>query len=303
MASTLPLSLATGCAGLARLRTAFSQRLVAVLLVLLASQLLVGCALSPKKASAQQDSQSLLTRQFEAVEAGLRQLPAGQTPVLFIGSAQHSQSQAFERDVLLTQQKLQAIEPQMLSIILSNELQNSRLVHPFATLHTLGQTFERVSAWSRQRPLKVVLLISTHGHVNLLSSNVANEYYAPVRPPQLRAWLDALDPATPTVVLLSACYSGSFVPALTAPHRLVMTASAADRHSFGCEFRSANTYFVGELFGPRFNAQQTWRANFEAASLAIEQREKAMKLSPPSQPQLSLPARFESLSVRDFLAR
>lgn len=279
------------------------RRLLTWLILLMAVQLMLGCALSPKKASAQKESQALLMRQFDAAEAELMNLPTDRTTVIFVGSAQHSQSQAFERDVLLVQQKLKAAQPNLVSIILSNELQNTKLSYPFATAHTLSQTFDRLTAWSRLRPLKLVLLISTHGNVNLLSSNVANDYYTPVRPPQLRAWLDALGTDTPTVVLLSACYSGSFVPALAQAHRIVMTASAADRNSFGCEFRSTNTYFIGELFGPQFNSQQTWRTNFESASQSIAAREKSMNLAPPSTPQMSLPARFEPLTVFEFLGR
>ena len=38
----------------------------------------------------------------------------------------------------------------------------------------------------------------------------------------------------PTVVIISACYSGIFVPALAADNRMIMTASRPDRPSFGC---------------------------------------------------------------------
>lgn len=38
----------------------------------------------------------------------------------------------------------------------------------------------------------------------------------------------------PTVVVISACYSGAFVPVLQAPNRMVFTSARADRTSFGC---------------------------------------------------------------------
>ena len=38
----------------------------------------------------------------------------------------------------------------------------------------------------------------------------------------------------PTVVILSACFSGIFIPALAAPNRMVLTAARPDRTSFGC---------------------------------------------------------------------
>jgi Peptidase C13 family. len=38
----------------------------------------------------------------------------------------------------------------------------------------------------------------------------------------------------PTVVVISACFSGIFIDSLKAPNRLVLTASRRDRTSFGC---------------------------------------------------------------------
>ena len=38
----------------------------------------------------------------------------------------------------------------------------------------------------------------------------------------------------PTIIVISACFSGVFVPALAGPNRLVLTAARRDRSSFGC---------------------------------------------------------------------
>ena len=38
----------------------------------------------------------------------------------------------------------------------------------------------------------------------------------------------------PSVIVMSACYSGIFVPALEGPDRIVLTAARADRTTFGC---------------------------------------------------------------------
>ena len=47
----------------------------------------------------------------------------------------------------------------------------------------------------------------------------------------------------PTVVFVSACFSGVFVPALTGPNRMVMTAARPDRSSFGCREEDQYTFF------------------------------------------------------------
>ena len=49
------------------------------------------------------------------------------------------------------------------------------------------------------------------------------------------------------VVVVSACYSGGFVPALADARTLVITAARHDRPSFGCGVSSRITYF-GEAF-------------------------------------------------------
>jgi len=49
----------------------------------------------------------------------------------------------------------------------------------------------------------------------------------------------------PTVVVISACYSGTFIPALSAPNRMVMTAARNDRSSFGCSTDAQYPYYDG----------------------------------------------------------
>ncbi|HEY0438348.1 MAG TPA: C13 family peptidase, partial [Phenylobacterium sp.] len=47
----------------------------------------------------------------------------------------------------------------------------------------------------------------------------------------------------PTVVIVSACFSGVFVPALAGPNRMVLTAARPDRSSFGCGEADKYPYF------------------------------------------------------------
>lgn len=45
------------------------------------------------------------------------------------------------------------------------------------------------------------------------------------------------------IIVLSACFSGGFVQQLAGPDSLVITASRADRHSFGCDDQADMTWF------------------------------------------------------------
>jgi Peptidase C13 family len=52
------------------------------------------------------------------------------------------------------------------------------------------------------------------------------------------------------VIIVSACYSGSLIPALQAPRRIIIAAARADRSSFGCDASSRHTFFgSAELLG------------------------------------------------------
>src|SRR6478752_2405461 len=50
------------------------------------------------------------------------------------------------------------------------------------------------------------------------------------------------------VVIISACYSGVFIPRLANPDTLVITAADADHSSFGCEDKAKWTYFGDAFF-------------------------------------------------------
>ena len=47
----------------------------------------------------------------------------------------------------------------------------------------------------------------------------------------------------PTVVIVSACFSGVFVPVLASSNRMVLTAARPDRSSFGCGEADKYPYF------------------------------------------------------------
>jgi Peptidase C13 family len=62
-------------------------------------------------------------------------------------------------------------------------------------------------------------------------------------PPALAAMLDRTCGQRPTVVVISACFSGVFMPYLAQPNRMVLTAARPDRTSFGCGEADKYPYF------------------------------------------------------------
>ena len=64
-------------------------------------------------------------------------------------------------------------------------------------------------------------------------------------------------------IVISACYSGIFIPRLADSNTLVITAADANHPSFGCEDKARWTYF-GDAF---FNAALRHAASLEQAFL------------------------------------
>jgi len=171
---------------------------------------------------------------------------------------------------------------------------------PVATQQNLSEVFSRVGAWSDKYPITVVVLISSHGNVDQLAIEIAGQTYPPIRSGTLNAWLRRINPATPTVVLLSACYSGSFVPALADGYRVLLTASAADRSSFGCSPKSTNTWFIESLLEQGLKPELSWSESFMRTTRQVAAREQALKLV-PSQPQASIPKAWINAPLADWL--
>lgn len=95
----------------------------------------------------------------------------------------------------------------------------------------------------------------------------------------------------PTVAVISACFSGVFVPALAWPNRLVMTAARPDRTSFGCGNTDQYTYF-DQCFIQSLKTSASLKDLAEATPACVSRREVEMKMEPPSEPQVSAGAQI-----------
>jgi hypothetical protein len=91
----------------------------------------------------------------------------------------------------------------------------------------------------------------------------------------------------PTVVVISACYSGVFVPLLEGTNRMVLTAARPDRSSFGCGDSDKYPYF-DDCVLQSLPKTSDFPAMGRSAQLCVTAREQAEKLTPASEPQLSV---------------
>jgi hypothetical protein len=90
------------------------------------------------------------------------------------------------------------------------------------------------------------------------------------------------------IIVISSCYSGGFIPALKDERTLIMTASRADRVSFGCAEEANFTYFGDALFAQALNQTDDLEQAFKLAKATVAERELADSFE-ASEPQIWAP--------------
>jgi hypothetical protein len=124
--------------------------------------------------------------------------------------------------------------------------------------------------------------ITSHGEA---SGFVLRQARGTVGPATLDDALDAGCGTRPTVVVVSACSSGVFLtPGMRQPNRIVLTAAAADRSSFGCGASDQYTYYDQCLL-QQFDGSTTWRQLAQTTRACVENLERSMGIRRPSLPQ------------------
>jgi len=106
-------------------------------------------------------------------------------------------------------------------------------------------------------------------------------------PSQMREMVNSACGERPSVIVMSACFSGQFVAPLAGPNRIIMTAARPDRTSFGCGEMDQYTFF-----DDCFLRAMPVSADFPGLGAQVQQcvavREQDMKATPPSEPQVSV---------------
>jgi Peptidase C13 family len=91
----------------------------------------------------------------------------------------------------------------------------------------------------------------------------------------------------PSMIVMSACFSGQFVPALAGPNRIIFTAARPDRTSFGCGESDHYTFF-DTCFLQSLPASGDFPGLAEMTTACVAKREHDLGASPPSEPQLAI---------------
>ncbi|KQR15881.1 C13 family peptidase [Xanthomonas arboricola] len=277
------------------------------MLVLLAVVLLVagchpdaGAALPAQTAddAAQVDpvDQAALKKALAAVQPQR----SGVTDLYVVGFAGDASDDVFRNETLYLKQLFeQRFDARGRVVTLVNNPDNLG-EQPYAPLATYDNLYDTLAAIGKRMDRKedaLLLFVTTHGtedHTLYVQVDENEEDF--ISPQDLRKALDDAG-IDNRIIVLSACYSGGFIPALRSPDTLVLTAARADRPSFGCGNTSNATYFGQAWLIDAMNRSDDPLAAFDIAKTAITAREK-QDGELPSLPQQSLGRRIAPVLAR-----
>lgn len=167
---------------------------------------------------------------------------------------------------------------------------------PLATLENLRVALAGIGAAMDPDEDLLLLFMTMHGSEDhLLQVQMAPAIQEWLSPDDIREALDASGIRN-RIVVISACYSGGFIPALRDERTVVLTAALADRPSFGCGTESVATYFGRAWMIEGLNETTDPLKAFDGALGRIRERERAEGFEP------SMPQRHVGETIRGTLA-
>ena len=231
-------------------------------------------------------SQGLIDRQPALIDSEVARIGENSSPmaqVYFLGFAGFGDERVFADEIALAEERVAArYDSGGRSLRLVNDHRDAEK-HPLATVASLRYS---LVALGRVMDADDVLFLA-------LSSHGSDDGTIMISNPGMRSdSLSAADLAAALdhagirwrVIVISACYAGSFIPALADDHTIVVTAAAKDRTSFGCSDDRHLTYFGEGFYRDALPAASSLRVAFEITQREIRRREKQEHVR-PSHPQ------------------
>ncbi len=138
------------------------------------------------------------------------------------------------------------------------------------------------------------LILTSHGSQEGLAVN-AGRSAETLKPSNLAGMLKRTG-IRYKVVIISACYSGVFIPPIADADTLVITAADANHSSFGCEDKAKWTYFGDAFFNIALRQTSNLKEAFLLARSLVSKRELRQGFE-PSHPQMAGGGNVEPLLV------
>ena len=138
--------------------------------------------------------------------------------------------------------------------------------------------------------------LTSHGDQNGIEIIAGRDKYA-LAPAELGRLLDRACGQAPTIVVVSACYSGVYLDrAMLGPHRILLTAARRDRASFGCSADFEFTFYDA-CFIENFEGAGGWAELARRLSICVRNREAETRLEPRSLPTATIGATARNVTM------
>ncbi|HEX4554393.1 MAG TPA: C13 family peptidase [Xanthobacteraceae bacterium] len=161
-----------------------------------------------------------------------------------------------------------------------------------ATIETLAASLQAAAEGMNADRDVLFLILTSHGSRGGLAIKAGRRTQT-LTPSRLADMLQRTG-VRHQVVVISACYSGVFIPRLANPDVLVITAADADHPSFGCQDKAKWTYFGDAFFNIALRRAESMKDAFVVAHALVRKRELHERFE-PSNPQMAGGANVQPL--------
>jgi hypothetical protein len=273
--------------GVAAVRGALAGLMAAALMVCTPKPAAAGDPPALVRESIYRAQPTLLAEEIEA----LAPRRPGAPDLYFIGVAGYAGQDVFKKEVETVRSLFDArFGTRDRSLLLVNNRGTADHL-PLASDGNLRLALDAVAAKMNPEKDVLFLFLTSHGAENDFAVSFPPLKLEDLSPRELRLMLDGAGIRW-RVIVISACYSGSFIDALKDRQSLIITAAARNRSSFGCSSENDWTYFGDAYFNRALRHGSSFIAAFDEAQRLIAAREHQEELT-PSRPQIYVGAAIE----------
>ena len=230
------------------------------------------------------NQQELLEKSWQALEPN----DPEKIDLYFLGISGDGSQAVFRREIQFIQDYFdKTFHTQGKSIVLINATKTIKEI-PLATITSIKRTLQKIAQRMDVENDILFIYMSSHGSKDFEFSLKQTELALPDLPVQTLADILADLPIRWKIIVVSACYSGGFIPPLENDNTLIITAASAEQKSFGCRDDAQFTYFGEAYFKDALSQTNDFIEAFEIARTIVQEREKAEDYE-QSQPQIHKP--------------
>lgn len=202
----------------------------------------------------------------------------------FLGFAGNGDEPVFANEVRFAEKRIaERYSTDGRSAVLTSSIHNVDS-QPLASTQNLYRSISEMGDKMDAKDDILFLFLSSHGWSDAtLQVSLGDLPLENLRGSDLRAALDAAG-ITWRIIVISGCYTGSFIEPLKNRRTVIMTAASAKKVSYGCEPGNDMTDFGKALFEDAIGSGDGLLEDFRKARSIIAKREKLVALT-PSRPQ------------------